>query len=80
MHLLFSGLRRFVRRDADRREELMYVTTSYHFNMPINLEIRQQRRCVICIQFNVKKMIHDDVGIFDRFKFLSDFCLTAARS
>jgi len=75
MHLLFSGWRRFVRRDADRREELMYVTTSYHFNMPINLEIRQQRRCVICIQFDVKKMIHD---LTSAFSIDSSSCQTSA--
>jgi len=44
---------------AGRHAELMYVTTGYHFNLSMNLEIRQQQCCIICIKFKVRasKMI-----------------------
>jgi len=39
----------------------LYVTTAYHFNMLMNLKIRQQQCCIICIQFKLRgdKIIRD---------------------
>jgi len=44
-----------VRRGAGRRAELMYVTTTgITLIMSMNLEIRPQQYCIICIQFQLR--------------------------
>jgi len=63
----------------------MYVTTGCHLNLSMNLEIRQQQCCIICIKFKLranKMIIQEWISAFSPDQSvlkLPKFCSTATR-